>query len=96
MAGGTSAFDMIKRLKENENLRKKKYFKNKNSYTLKTDTVNPEYNTASQKQLEEIRKRTLAENLADRKRSIRLLILSVFILLILIPFFLYFVKWLMN
>lgn len=27
MAGGTHAFDMIKRLKENENLRKLKYFK---------------------------------------------------------------------
>jgi hypothetical protein len=27
MAGGTHAFDMIKRLKENENLKKLKYFK---------------------------------------------------------------------
>ena len=47
MAGGVSAFDMIKRLKENENLRKKKYFKNKNSYTLKLESVNIDYKTAS-------------------------------------------------
>jgi hypothetical protein len=29
MAGGTHVFDMIKRLKENDNLRKLKYFKRK-------------------------------------------------------------------
>ena len=61
MAGGTSAFDMIKRLKENENLRKKKYFKNKNSYTLKLDSVNLDYKTASKEQRAEIRKRVLEE-----------------------------------
>jgi len=96
MAGGTSAFDMIKRLKENENLRKKKYFKNKNSYTLKLDSVNLDYKTASKEQRAEIRKRVLEEGRAERKKSTRILILSILIVVILIPIFLYFVNWLMN
>ena len=96
MAGGVSAFDMIKRLKENENLRKKKYFKNKNSYTLKLESVNIDYKTASKEQLAEIRKRVLEEGKAERKKSIRLLIVSLLIVIILIPIFLYFVNWLMK
>ena len=96
MAGGTSAFDMIKRPKENENLRKKKYFKNKNSYTLKLDSVNLDYKTASKEQRAEIRKRVLEEGRAERKKSTRILILSILIVVILIPIFLYFVNWLMN
>lgn len=95
MAGGTSAFDMIKRFKENENLRKKKYFKNKNSYTLKLESVNIDYKTASKEQLAEIRKKVLAEGIAERKKSIRLLIVSIVITIILIPIFLFFVNWLL-
>lgn len=72
MAGGTSVFDMIKRQRENENLRKKKYFKNKNSYALKLDSINLDYKTASKEQLAEIRKRVLEEEKAERKESIRL------------------------
>lgn len=96
MAGGTSAFDMIKRMKENENLKKKKYFKNKNSYTLKSGSENIDYKTASKEQKEEIRRKVVESGIAERKRSIRLLILSVLILIILIPAFLYFVNWLMK
>lgn len=96
MAGGTSIFDMIKRHKKNENLRKKKYFKNKNSYTLKLDSVNLDYKTASKEQLAEIRKRVLEERKAEQQKSIRILILSVLIVVILIPIFLYFVNWLMS
>ncbi len=92
MAGGTSIFDMIKRHKENENLRKKKYFKNKNSYTLKLNSVNLDYKTASKEQLAEIRKRVLEEGKAERQKSIRILILSILIVIILIPIFLYFVN----
>lgn len=86
---GTHAFDMIKRLKENENLRKKKYFKNKNAYTLKLDSINLDYKTASKEQLAEIKKRILKENLAERRKSIRLMIVSVLITLLLLLLFIF-------
>ncbi|MBL7870801.1 MAG: hypothetical protein JNM78_04250 [Cyclobacteriaceae bacterium] len=41
MAGGTHVFDMIKRLKENANLRNKKsFFKNKHAHIVGTTTSN--------------------------------------------------------
>ena len=40
MAGGTHVFDMIKRLKQNEDLKKNNYFKAKSAYTRISKTVN--------------------------------------------------------
>ena len=96
MAGGTSAFDMIKRLKENENLRKKKYFKNKNKYSLNTDQVNTDDIHATEEQREEVRRKALTDDFAERKRSVRLLLISLVIVIVLIPLFMLFVNWLMN
>lgn len=40
MAGGTHIFDMIKRLKENDNLKKKGYFKNR-EHSKTSPTIQP-------------------------------------------------------
>ena len=49
--GGTHALDMIKRLKENENLRKRRnYFKAKERYQIIEKHLQIEYKTANQEQ----------------------------------------------
>ena len=58
MSGGIQVFDMIKRHKENENLRKNiNYFKTKGTYTRTSKSLNIDYKTATKQELEQIRKK---------------------------------------
>ena len=59
MAGGTHAFDMIKRLKQNEALRKLPYFKRKHEYHVAEKALGIEYKTASEEEKELLRKELL-------------------------------------
>ena len=69
---------MIKRLKENENLRKMNYFKAKDNYTKSAGSFNVDHKVATEKVREEIRDRVKADGVRDRKRLVLVLILSVF------------------
>ena len=77
MAGGTHAFDMIKRLRENENLRKKGYFKTKDTYTKHSASLNIDYKTATPEQLLEIRKKVREERKRETRRSVIVLVISI-------------------
>lgn len=93
MAGGTHIFDMIKRLKENENLRKKSYFKNKGGIAQGTKSNTFTDNTATEEEREVIRSQTRAEEIRERKKSLITLLLSVFITIGLIVLLLVFLKY---
>jgi len=62
MSGGLQVFDMIKRHKENENLRKNIiYFKIKGTYTRTAKSINVDYRTATNEEREQIRNRVIDE-----------------------------------
>lgn len=84
MAGGTHVFDMIKRLKENENLKNKNYFKIRNTYKRVTALHLTDYKTASKEQRASIRKAIIAERKKENTKSILALTLSVIITAVLI------------
>jgi len=78
MAGGTHVFDMIKRLKENANLRNKRnYFKKQHTYTGTSKSILADNIAESKEQQEEIRKVTKDERIKDMRRSIIGLVLSI-------------------
>lgn len=66
MAGGTHAFDMIKRMKQNEKLRKLPYFKRKQEYRAIEENLGIHYKTATPEEKEllrnELHKRYRQEN----------------------------------
>lgn len=84
MAGGTHVFDMIKRLKENENLRKMGYFKAKSAVGSRVKTTNVDHKVATHEILEQVRIRTITERRKDSKRIVRVLILSMLVTFVLI------------
>lgn len=90
MAGGTHIFDMIKRLKENENLKKKGYFKSKGSIASSSQQVLQDSTTASPEALAEIRARAIQEQQEATKRSIIILLVSAVLALIAVAVFLVF------
>lgn len=65
MAGGTHAFDMIKRMKQNESLRKFRYFDQKQKYQSVENAIGIHYKEASALEREclriEIRRRRSQE-----------------------------------
>jgi hypothetical protein len=78
MSGGIQAFDMIKRHKDNESLRKNiNYFKTKGTYTRTAKSINIDYRTATKEQRAEIRKRIIEERKTERRKSTLTLILSL-------------------
>ena len=80
MAGGTHVFDMIKRLKENENLKKKNYFKKiKDTDKRTSKSINVDYKTATKEEREEIRNRISAERKWEIKKSLMILIFSILV-----------------
>ena len=91
MAGGTHVFDMIKRLKENENLKKNNYFKTKGAYTRISKSINVDYRQATDSEKEEIRRRLVEERKNERRKVILTLTLSAFFTGTLIIFFLKYV-----
>ena len=76
MAGGTHVFDMIKRLKENENLKKNNYFKTKRTYKKIAKTINVDFRQASNSEREEIRRVMVKERRGETRRFIITLVLS--------------------
>ena len=86
MAGGTHVFDMIKRLKENENLKKKNYFKKtKELYKRTSRSINVDYRTATTiEELHEIRSKILAERKHEIRKSLMVLIFSILVTVTLI------------
>ncbi|WP_276371474.1 hypothetical protein [Chryseolinea sp. H1M3-3] len=84
MAGGTHVFDMIKRLKENGNLKKKNYFEIKETYTKASQSINVDYKNATQAEREEIRKKVISEGRAEAKKSLMILMFSVLVTAVLI------------
>jgi hypothetical protein len=93
MAGGTHVFDMIKRLKENENLRKNNYFKTKGAYTRTSKSINVDYRQATDSQKEEIRRRVIEERRNETQKFIMTLTLSTFFTGVLIILLLKYVRW---
>lgn len=84
MAGGTHVFDMIKRLRDNENLRKKSYFKVKDTYHRTAISNNIEFRTATKEERESIRAKVIEEQKADARRAIQLLMISILLTAILV------------
>lgn len=72
MAGGTHVFDMIKRLKENENLKKNNYFKTKSTYTRIAKSINIDHRQATDLERAQIRRRLLN----NRREEIRTFIIA--------------------
>ena len=91
MAGGTHVFDMIKRLKENENLKKNNYFKTNGAYTRISKFINVDYRQATDSEKGEIRRRVVEERRNERRKFILTLTLSAFFTGTLIIFFLKYV-----
>ena len=80
MSGGIQVFDMIKRHKENENLRKNiNYFKTKGTYTRTSKSLNIDYKTATKEELEQIRKKVIDERKKDIIKSTMILIFSILV-----------------
>lgn len=71
MAGGTHAFDMIKRLKENENLRKRRnYFKAKERYQIAEKYLNVDYKAANHEQRQLLRREVVRRRQRERTSAI--------------------------
>lgn len=79
MSGGTHVFDMIIRLRNNENLRKMNYFKTKKTYTRHSKLINVDFRTATQEQRDEIRRRVIDERTLEKRKSMVAFLLSLFV-----------------
>ena len=80
MAGGTHVFDMIKRLRENENLRKKNYFKkSRATYSRTSNAINLDYKTATEKERLEIRNHIIRLRKRETSKSIAIFIVSIIV-----------------
>jgi hypothetical protein len=91
MAGGTHVFDMIKRLKENANLRNKRnFFKAKHNYPATSNLADNKIET--QEQHQQILEKAKVESIRERRRLIIVLIISVLTVATLVLLFLKFVK----
>ena len=84
MAGGTHALDMIKRLKENENLRKRRsYFKAKERYKITEKHLQIDYKTASHEERQLLRREVVRRQRQERTSAIiTFLILTIIALVI--------------
>jgi len=93
MAGGTSAFDMIKKLKENANLRNKKnYFKKKHNFAGTSKSILEDNVIETKEHHDEIMKMIKDERTKAIRKSIIILVLSILIVGTLILLLLIFVK----
>ena len=81
MAGGTHAFDMIKTLKNNENLRRLNYFKAKQTYARKFKEKNIDIRSASKEDILLIRRQVIDDQKRQTRKSIIALTISILIVL---------------
>lgn len=91
MAGGTHVFDMIKRLRDNENLRKKNYFKTKDTYRRTAESLNIDVQTASHEEREKLRNKIIQYQAHEKRTKIKVLLMSIVLTAILIVVILKFV-----
>ena len=84
MAGGTHVFDMIKRLRNNEDLRRNNYFKVKRLYrrTLEENAI--DYRSASAEELAKLRRDVREARIREGRNQAIALAFSVGIVLILL------------
>jgi hypothetical protein len=93
MAGGTHAFDMIKTLKNNENLKRLNYFKAKQTYTKTLKENNIDIKTASKENMLIIRNQIIEERRKEIKKSIIALTISLLIVLTILTLLLKYLKF---
>lgn len=87
MAGGTHVFDMIKRLRDNDNLRKNDYFKKTRELYRKTSTsINLDYRKATDIERQEIRRKVIESRKRETVKASMVLALSLIVTLLLILF----------
>jgi hypothetical protein len=84
MAGGTHVFDMIKRLRNNENLRKKNYFKTKNTYHRTAASLNIDVRTANYEEREKLRNKIIQSQAREKRTKIKALLVSILLTAILV------------
>jgi hypothetical protein len=77
---------MIKRLRDNENLRRLNYFKTKATYIKHSRSIHVDFKTATLAEREEIRKRVKEERATAKRKSIFIFILSVLLTMALLFF----------
>jgi len=77
MAGGTHVFDMIKKLRENNALKEKGYFKTKDSVARKSDSIDLNYKIATDEEKEKILIGVIEESEKEARRSLKVLLISV-------------------
>jgi hypothetical protein len=76
MSGGTHVFDMIKRLKENDNLRKLKYFKRKKEiYHAVEKNLGITYKSANPAEKELLRTELIKRRSREYKSAIRIFLI---------------------
>ena len=93
MAGGTHVFDMIQRLKDNENLRKQNHFKkSKNIYTRTSKSMDLDYKTATKEERQEIKNKLIQEQTRETRKRILILILSIIVMGTMVMLLLKFLK----
>lgn len=81
MAGGTHAFDMIKRLRENENLRKLNYFKTGKRYSASgRGTTLPDEHALTTGEADALRRSIRRDQRTQTRRQLFVLLLSVVLL----------------
>jgi hypothetical protein len=93
MAGGTHAFDMIKTLKNNENLKRLNYFKAKQTYTKTLKEKNIDIKTASKEDMLIIRNQIIEERRKEIKKSLIALTISILIVLTILTLILKYLKF---
>jgi hypothetical protein len=91
MAGGTHVFDMIKRLRNNENLRKKNYFKTKDTYRRTAESLSIDVKTASYEEREKLRNKIIQSQAREKRTKIKALLISILLTAILVIVILKFV-----
>ena len=73
-------FGMIKRLRENDNLRKKDYFKkSRESYRRTSKAINIDYRTATEDERQQIRNAVIKDRNREANKSILILVASVIV-----------------
>jgi hypothetical protein len=93
MSGGTHVFDMIKRIKENENLKKNNYFKKvRQKYVNVSAIINLDDRKATEEERNEIRIKVNAHQRRIVIKSIIILAVSITLTAALVYFILNFVK----
>jgi hypothetical protein len=67
MAGGTHVFDMIKRLKENENLKKNDYFKTRHMHRQSSGSPGIDHKSTTKEERQGIRDRIIRQENREGK-----------------------------